>query len=72
MFARDPSPPYLPPDPHEQGRIVEDGILPDGEAGYMVVDKAGDNGWDTEKTEAMHGHRRKNLVDSARFPTGVW
>ena len=63
-FTRHPSPPsLLPSDPHQQGRIVDDGILHYGMAGYKVVEKAGDNEWKTQRTEAMHGQRRKNHVD---------
>ena len=42
------------------------------QAGYRVVEKAGDNGWDTQRTDAMHGQRKKNYVDSTLFPTGFW
>ena len=46
-FTRHPSPPsLLPSDPHRQARIVDDGILHYGKAGYKVVEKTGDNGWD--------------------------
>ena len=41
--------PSFPADPHQQARIIEDGILHYGKAGNKVVEKAGDNGWDTEK-----------------------
>ena len=71
-FAYHPSPLFFPPDPHRQARIVEDGIIYYNKAGYKVVEKDGDSGWDTQRTEAMHRQRRKYHVDSTLFPTGFW
>ena len=65
-----PATPLLTRDPHRQARIVEDRILYYDKAGYKVVEKNGDNEWDTQRTEAMHGQRRTNHVDSTLFPTG--
>ena len=63
------SPPFssfpLSLDPHRQARIDHNGILHYGKAGYKVVEKAGDNGWYTQKTEAMHN--RAHLLATAPF-----
>ncbi len=45
--------PSFPAGPHRQAQIVEDGILHYDKAGYKVIEKFEDNGWDTQRTEAM-------------------
>lgn len=38
------------------------------EVGYKVVEKVGENGWDTQRTESMHSSRRKSRVTALFFP----
>ena len=70
-----PSSLFFRPDPHRQARIVEDRILHYDKASYKMVEKGGDNGWDTQGRKRCMGRGEKVMWTALFFLLGfhiIW